>query len=428
MSAKYTLGYFAEPGRQVAYFRDIVSGNLKKCLQKKDLSQFSSLAMQYSTEGNQLYAMMFLGTAELKASERPYLLWQTRLDAAMSMKPVAVTNHVSGEREFFVQDEKNTVYLINKEGRILWKQPIAGRINSEVYQVDVYKNGKLQYLFSTPTQIYLIDRNGNPVGRFPVALRAESKRGISVCDYEKNRNYRIFVPCADRNVYLYDLNGQLVSGWKSNKTDEEIVSRVKHFRVGGKDYIVYADRYRLYIMDRKGNPRVKVSQLFELSENTEIYLSRQKGTDRLVFAGEKGRINRVDFSGQNDPLECPGLLESSRMNVADVDGDGREELIITSGGRLLVYDQAGKKIYERDFATESLDFPYVYRFSSKDIRIGLLDVAQHNMLLLNLKTGISRGFPITGDSPFSIVFTDQGRFHLYAGADGGSMIKYLVQF
>ena len=57
----------------------------------------------------------------------------------MSMKPAIVVNHNTGERELFVQDEGNTIYLINDV-----------EINSEVYQVDMFKNGKLQYLFSTP--------------------------------------------------------------------------------------------------------------------------------------------------------------------------------------------------------------------------------------------------------------------------------------
>ena len=46
------------------------------------------------------------------------IMWQTRLDARMSMKPTIVVNHNTGERELFVQDEGNTIYLINDVGRI----------------------------------------------------------------------------------------------------------------------------------------------------------------------------------------------------------------------------------------------------------------------------------------------------------------------
>lgn len=100
--------------------------------------------------------------------------------------------------------------------------------------------------------MYLIDRNGNPVGRYPVAFRAKCPQGITMFDYDGNREYRIFVPGEDRELYLYGIDGTLVQGWDCRKADKEIVTKVQHFRVDNKDYIVFADRYRLYILDRKG--------------------------------------------------------------------------------------------------------------------------------------------------------------------------------
>ena len=163
----------------------------------------------------------------------------------MTMKPVAVVNHVTGEQEMFVQDSSCRVYLVNDAGRVLWTYPLEEAINSEVYQVDLYKNGKLQYLFSTASKIYLIDRNGNAAGNFPLTLRAKCTQGISVYDYDGNRDYRIFAPAEDQRVYLYDLNGKVVQGWMPARADKPIVTPVRHFRVEDKDYLVFADRYRL---------------------------------------------------------------------------------------------------------------------------------------------------------------------------------------
>ena len=66
-----------------------------------------------------LYTTLFLSTAEIKDEIRPHVLWQTKLDGKVSMKPVPVTNHVTGEKELFVQDDRHTVYLINDVGRVL---------------------------------------------------------------------------------------------------------------------------------------------------------------------------------------------------------------------------------------------------------------------------------------------------------------------
>ena len=74
-----------------------------------------------------------------------------------------------------------------------------------------------------------------------------------------------------------------------------------------------------------------------------------------------------------------------------------------------------------------LDFPYIYRFSGRDSRIGLMDRVGGKMLLLAVDGNVSKGFPLAGDSPFSIVFSGNDGFFLFAGADNGSVIKYKVQ-
>lgn len=429
MSAEYNLAYFAELNRTMPYYKYLTSGVLKNYIgsHEKSLSAFSTLALQWSNEGNMLYSSMFLSTDEVETSERPYVLWQTKLDARVSMKPVPVINHNTGERELFVQDEAHTVYLLNTSGRVLWKRPVDGKINSEVYQVDALKNGKLQYLFSTSGRLYLIDRNGDPVTGFPVVLPSACERGITVFDYDNNRNYRIFVPGTDQKVSLYDIKGKPVKGWESPKADKKIMTRVQHYRVVDKDYIVYADRYRLYILDRKGKERVRVSKVFELAGNTELYLTRRNGKTGIAFADRKGPVNWVSFAGEVQTLNCGVRGSESRMNVADINNDGADEYIFTDGGKLSVFDRNGKMIYEKDLGAQSLDFPYVYRFSNGDIRIGLLDVTQNRMLMLSPEKGLSKGFPINGDSPFSIVFAESGDFYLFAGVENGSLIKYKVQ-
>lgn len=429
LSGKYNLAWFAEVGTVLPWVKTISLGDWLQYIQAHEdrLSVFSTLASQWSNEGDMLYNTIFLSTDKIENDVRPHLLWQTKLEARVSMKPVPVTNHVTGERELFVQDDNNTIYLINDAGRILWKQPVDGRINSEVYQVDVFKNGKLQYLFSTPSKMYLIDRNGNPVGRYPVTFRAKCPQGITMFDYDGNREYRIFMPGEDRELYLYGIDGTLVQGWDCRKADKEIVTKVQHFRVDNKDYIVFADRYRLYILDRKGKERIKVASVLDLKENTDLYLVGKGDKARLVFANATGGVHTVDFNGQEKKLDCGEISAGYRMNVADLNGDGVEDIVFTDSDRLFVYDLSGKLLYDKHLDARSLDYPYVYRFSAVDSRIGLIDREQSRMLLLSPDGTMAKGFPITGDSPFSIIFSGNDGFFLFAGADNGTVIKYKVQ-
>lgn len=429
LAGKYNLAYFARTADVLPFYKTLVTDEVQHFISThmEKLSVFPALAMQWSNEGEMLYSTFLLSTEDIQEDVRPHVLWQTKLDGKVSMKPVPVTNHATGERELFVQDDHNTVYLLNDAGRILWKMPLDGRINSEVYQVDLFKNGKLQYLFSTSAKMYLIDRNGNAAGRFPLSFRAECKQGISVYDYDNNKNYRIFAPCSDRKVYLYGLDGNMIKGWEPQKTDKPIVTKVQHFRLEGKDYLVFADRYRLYVLDRKGKERVRISSVFDLPEQMDIYLIRKNKQPYLIFAGRDGNIQLVNFSGQIKGFKVEGLSEHFRMNVADVNRDGTEECIFVDKDRLFVVDLEGRVVIEKKLDVAGLDYPYIYRFSNVDIRIGVTDAFLHQMLLLDAQGNISKGFPIPGDSPFSIVFFGQEGFYLFAGADDGSVIKYKVQ-
>lgn len=429
LSSKYNLSWFARTAEVLPYFQRDLTGEWQEYVKtnREKLSFFSSFALQWSNEGSMLYNTFFLNTSVLQDDPRPHVLWQTKLDAPVSMKPVPVINHQTNERELFVQDDHHTIYLINDVGRILWKLPLHAPINSEVYQVDLYKNGKLQYLFSTVDKMYLVDRNGNAAGRFPVTFKSACEQGITMFDYDGDRNYRIFVPAADRKVYLYGLDGNMVQGWNSRRADKTITSKVQHFRVENKDYIVFADHYRLYILDRKGNERVRIPSVFDLDEHTDIYLTRKDGQPNLVFAGKQGNIHLVSFAGKSTGVKTSGLSGSYRMNIADVNNDGVDECIFVDQKGLKVYRLSGEKIWGKELEMQTPDYPYTYRFSAGDVRIGLADKAAHQMFLLLSDGTVSKGFPIGGDSPFSIVFSGNDGFFLFAGADNGTILKYKVQ-
>ena len=87
--------------------------------------------------------------------------------------PLIVKNHINNTNEIIIQDSKNILYLINSRGQVEWTREIDGKIIKEVNQIDSYKNGKLQYVFATAKSLYLLDRKGRDVGRFPLKFKDE---------------------------------------------------------------------------------------------------------------------------------------------------------------------------------------------------------------------------------------------------------------
>ena len=108
------------------------------------------------------------------------------------MGPVFVSNHKTKGKDILVQDIKNNLYLISNKGVILWKKTLNGAVSGTVEQVDLYKNGRLQLVFSTQKRLYILDRNGKNVGEFPIKFSDDITQPVSVFDYDKKRNYRFF--------------------------------------------------------------------------------------------------------------------------------------------------------------------------------------------------------------------------------------------
>jgi hypothetical protein len=95
--------------------------------------------------------------------------------------------------------------------------------------VDYFRNGKLQLLFSTGNELYLIDRKGNFVEKYPIKLRSPATCGVSVFDYDDNRDYRLFIACEDKHVYAYTRDGNLIAGWEFDTSEREVDQPVNHF-------------------------------------------------------------------------------------------------------------------------------------------------------------------------------------------------------
>ena len=287
ISPKSNLSFYADLSRSPMNFSKYLLPEIIKGWEN-NIQVFQKLqvfGLQMDAGNSMMYTNLFLKSVP-EYKDKPRTVWESLLDTTIDFKPQFVINHNTKQTEIFLQDMSNNIYLMNQAGRILWKQNLNEKINSTVYQVDYYKNGKLQLLFSTVNYLHLIDRNGNYVERYPVKLRSPATNGVALFDYEKNKNYRLFIACEDKKIYAYTIDGSLVKGWHFGKSEEIVNQPVNHFQVENKDYIVFGDRLKTYILDRRGSDRVVVNELIPKSENNNYQLD-DRGTVK------NSRIERV---------------------------------------------------------------------------------------------------------------------------------------
>jgi hypothetical protein len=400
--------------------------------------EFQTVFQKVQIMGFQLYSnnKMLYNNFLLKFlsaySNQTQTVWESKLDTLVDLKPVFVINHETRQNEVFVQDLKNNIYLINQVGRILWKVQLPEPINSEIFQIDYFRNGKLQLLFSTRNTLYLIDRNGNFVEKYPVKLRSPSTCGLAVFDYDNNRDYRLFIACEDRHVYAYTKEGNLIPGWGFDRSESEVIQPVEHFRIGNKDFIVFGDRFRTYILDRKGNVRVDVETYFPKSAQNNYLLNvpRDGSGPGVVTTDTTGRIYFIGFNGKTTTLEPAGKFTSAHFfDYKDLNGDGKPELIYLDGRSLTVYNKDLSRLFDYDFDSPILSRPLFYQFSASDRKLGVVSRSENRIYLINNTGDLYAGFPLQGNTPFSIGnFGDSlSKFNLVVGSGDNFLYNYRVK-
>ena len=188
---------------------------------------FEAVAVQFTAINQMLYTSFVL-KYNPDYKEESLVGWRTQLQAPMIARPFIVEDHASPNKMVVAFDATNQMYLIDSDGQIQWRKQLQESPISEVFTVDYYKNGKLQYLFNTATHLYLIDRNGNDVANYPVKLRSRATNGLTLLDYENKKDYRILISCADKITYNYEISGKEVQGWMKPRSSEIVTRALEH--------------------------------------------------------------------------------------------------------------------------------------------------------------------------------------------------------
>ena len=377
--------------------------------------------VQFKCMDGLVFCNLSFGELDSKHIAESEIIWETNIGAAVAMKPCFVKNHDTGENEILVQDKNNMLYLLDASGKEVWHVLIDAPIRSQIYQVDAYKNGKLQYLFSTADKIYLVDRLGNFVDRYPLVLRAETTVPVSVFDYDGNHNYRIFAACNDNKVYVYDISGNLLKGWDFAGTENLVNSEISHYSISSEDFIVFHDSYKVYFVARNGSEKLKFLTGFKFSDNA-IYCD-VSGTPKFVTTDENGMVRRFFKDNRQDSISLGEFSSRHHFAMKDIDMDGKADYIFVDSARLSVYGNNGKLLFDYGFDTD-VSAPTFYRFGGQT-RIGLVS-ADGQLYLFNTNGTLHEDFPLSGEVPFSICESEGGNYSLVTGTGKGRIVNYRI--
>ena len=387
ISLKCNFLYYSNPGKKLLNNKS--NETLKSWINFNDWKNLNAFSYQIISNNKELFFNNIIINYEPFLKDENKLIWSINLGETSSMKPSFVTNHYSRIKEIAIQDDANNLHLINSKGEILWKKKIGSKINSEIKQIDFYKNNKLQMLFNTSDSLYLLDRLGNYVEGFPRKLTFRTKEGLTLFDYDKNKNYRILIPSENNIIYNYDKTGEIVNGWEFKKMENAINNSIYHYVKNNKDYI--------YIIDNKGNVRIvgrngkTRKKIGKIPFNNEFYLNKKNG--EIYTSDKTGNIWVTDFNGNSNIINTFNKSSNFNFIAHDINNDEITEIII-SDNKLNCF-QLEKKIFENNINSDIK--PMTFNFKN-EILLGLKE--SQNIFLINFNGEIKYG-PIYGEGYFN---------------------------
>jgi hypothetical protein len=407
------------------YFSKETTSNIK--LNSEILENFGAFVFQMSSQPPYIYSNIILKYNKIKYEE-DLALWKVKLDDEIVKKPYPVKDHSTGKTNFIVFDKSYNVYLIRWDGTLLWKKQLDGIPESDVFQVDYYKNGKIQYLFNTTGHIYLIDRKGRYVKGYPVKISPKASNGLSVFDYNNKKDYRILLAQSDKRIYNYTLKGSKVNGWNTFKMPEIVIKPIQRLVANNKDYIIATDMNKnIKIVNRRGNERIKIKGKFEKADNSDFYVNKTNSKGILITTNQTGKLVYISSTGKLKYTDFGNFSPNHFFLYEDFNGDKSNDFIFVDDNKLLVFDKFKNVLFSYKFNHPIFIKPSFFALGRRKKALGIV-VAQEKTIYLfdqNGNTIISNG--LVGEIPFTVTSSNNKKdINLLTGA-GSVLFNYRIK-
>lgn len=393
----------------------------------KLLDAYRDFSIQLASSKDMVYINVCL-SHHAQTNNEQSVRWKVNLDAPLQGKPYIIRDFKTSNQLVVAFDTQNTLYLIDSEGAILWKRQLGEAPMGDVFGVDCYNNGKIQFLFNTAHTLQLIDRNGDSVSGYPLPLPFEASNGLAVFDYNGNHDYRVLLCGTDKLVYNYTLQGVEVEGWNHHRSEDLVTRPIQHIRAADKDYLIVSDvSGGVRILDRQGRIRIPLPSDLQKSQNADIYANvtnRGKGLfltsdkeGKLLYIGADGSMNRTDFG------------EYSKKHFflyEDFNGDQDPDFVYLDNRELQVYDRFKNVLFANKFDVDIVTKPVFFPITRNKRLLGIVCEKAREIYLIDRKGKMIVNSGLVGETSFAVgsLHNDQ-EINLITGV-GNALYNYAI--
>lgn len=429
IASNSNLLIYVKPGDIVSrlnqYFDNFTSRQLE--LNEKVISSFQGLSFQLTGGSPLLFTNIYTNHA-VGYHEENLSMWKVRLEDEIVSGPFLVSDHQTKSKNVIVFDKRNNMYLIGSDGKMLWDRKIDSQPIGEIFEIDFYKNRKIQYLFNTTDYIYLIDKKGKDVGSYPKKLHSKATNGVVVFDYLNKRDYRLMLAQSDKKIYNYSKAGKEVKGWALPKMQNIVIAPVERLVANSKDYIIITDiENDIKIVDRKGKRRIKLSGNLKKAKNSSYYVNRTNSKGIIITTNETGKLVYISSSGKLNYTDFGKFSSDHFFLYEDFDGDRSKDFIYIDGNKLSVFDRFKKVLFSYDFGSDITIKPSFFRLGSKQHVLGVVADQERTIYLFDKKGNIIISKGLVGETQFTVGnLQNDNKINLVSAA-GNTLYNYRLR-
>ncbi len=326
--------------------------------------------------------------------------------------PILVRNHHSKSDEIMIQDDQFNLYQIAKDGTKRWKSSLNARIVSPIYQIDYYKNGKIQYLFSTTRSIYLIDRLGRNVAGYPFTpLNGIPLDHLSIFDLDKLKNYKFVSTDLAGNIRMYSKFKTPQNEWFPKKLDGTLVESPRHVRVEGVDYVLAVRKIGTVdamTINAQNHSEFPLDFGVEIDDPSFLQLGDNPQNTYLTILTKEGEIIKLALSGQIiNRNKLPRVDATSDFMVCKAKPLENDYVIARHDDKTLTFlEKTGNEIFRKTFSNSSRKLVQYFSFGANTKVFAVTDNTSRQTWLYYSDGGMVYDKPLDSDSEVEIRYSE----------------------
>lgn len=368
----YQLGetLILNPERQKQFFEGLPSR-----VNMRDISRDKKSSLTWK---NELLFEVNTKPPSKQLSTQEKSIWSASVNHE-TYKLVPIFDHLRQGTSILSYSKNGKYELLGPNGAKLWNGDINAPIEGEVMVIDVFDNGKLQFLFHTKREVYLIDLNGNNVGGFP--YRSDQDLTSDLSEFTWNDTKQFLIGNQNGEVIMLNSAGQelnIIQNGKSAITKTPYALNIKGSLCA---WVVNSD-HQQYLGYLENPTKSKLIG----GANAENFIKYEGQI--IGYYNDNGKVYSQLYSPTKENTPTPKLIGKGKLvKVND------SFLMIGNKNQYSIYNHNHHNIYSKELPFNEVgDLEYL---SSPHILV-VLDYLKNKIHAYNKTGNELTGFPKEG--------------------------------